>query len=113
MEVATFGGKETFWRPGACCERLIVKPSGAIVENINIIYVVAEECLGLVRGALENSANVAHCCRRTHPGVRPHGAGYGAAAPAFLVTSNQHVVELHLCIRRDMMCLLWSTATAN
>ena len=60
MEVATFGGEQTLWRPGARCESLIVKPSGAIVENINIIYVVAAECLGLARGALENSGNVTH-----------------------------------------------------
>ena len=60
MEVATFGGEQTLCRPGARCESLIVKPSGAIVENINIIYVVAAECLGLARGALENSGNVTH-----------------------------------------------------
>ena len=61
MEVATFGGEKTLCRPGACCDTRIVKPSGAIVQNINIIHVVLAECLGLARGVQENSGFVTDC----------------------------------------------------
>ena len=69
MEVATFGGEQTLWRPGARCESLIEKIDDNKLHDIIISRHVMAGRTEVLRGVQENSGFVSSWRLQHVPGV--------------------------------------------